>query len=203
MSATRSSFEYLIKNAEPNIWHVPYCAPHECQTNELTLDCSNRTNSIWIQLLSQHYVWLKVINHKNKTKTPSFPPVLAAPTMSEATTSPLPLRTTTATTTTTTVHRGVSNTTATIGLKGGNKGAPNMPPQTTSPPTTQSLPLPVRFCEATEKRDIMWPQTQRGMLVERPCPKGTRGKQDSFSPQGLALTAFMWPKKTRESDSLA
>uniref|UniRef100_A0A8C3AER8 Adhesion G protein-coupled receptor L2 n=1 Tax=Cyclopterus lumpus TaxID=8103 RepID=A0A8C3AER8_CYCLU len=32
-----------------------------------------------------------------------------------------------------------------------------------------------RFCEATEKRDIMWPQTQRGMLVERPCPKGTRG----------------------------
>uniref|UniRef100_A0A3B5BI13 Adhesion G protein-coupled receptor L2 n=1 Tax=Stegastes partitus TaxID=144197 RepID=A0A3B5BI13_9TELE len=32
-----------------------------------------------------------------------------------------------------------------------------------------------RFCKATEKRDIMWPQTQRGMLVERPCPKGTRG----------------------------
>uniref|UniRef100_A0A3Q3AC60 Adhesion G protein-coupled receptor L2a n=1 Tax=Kryptolebias marmoratus TaxID=37003 RepID=A0A3Q3AC60_KRYMA len=28
---------------------------------------------------------------------------------------------------------------------------------------------------ATEKRDIMWPQTQRGLLVERPCPKGTRG----------------------------
>uniref|UniRef100_A0A3Q3QZM1 Adhesion G protein-coupled receptor L2a n=1 Tax=Monopterus albus TaxID=43700 RepID=A0A3Q3QZM1_MONAL len=32
-----------------------------------------------------------------------------------------------------------------------------------------------RFCEATEKRDITWPQTQRGMLVERPCPRGTRG----------------------------
>uniref|UniRef100_A0A3P8VNC9 Adhesion G protein-coupled receptor L2 n=1 Tax=Cynoglossus semilaevis TaxID=244447 RepID=A0A3P8VNC9_CYNSE len=32
-----------------------------------------------------------------------------------------------------------------------------------------------RYCEAAERRDIMWPQTQRGMLVERPCPKGTRG----------------------------
>uniref|UniRef100_A0A8D0AYZ5 Adhesion G protein-coupled receptor L2 n=1 Tax=Sander lucioperca TaxID=283035 RepID=A0A8D0AYZ5_SANLU len=32
-----------------------------------------------------------------------------------------------------------------------------------------------RFCAATENRDITWPQTQRGMLVERPCPKGTRG----------------------------
>ncbi|KAJ3599860.1 hypothetical protein NHX12_033814, partial [Muraenolepis orangiensis] len=33
----------------------------------------------------------------------------------------------------------------------------------------------LRFCEAAERRDIAWPQTQRGMLVERPCPKGTRG----------------------------
>uniref|UniRef100_A0A671P8M5 Adhesion G protein-coupled receptor L2a n=1 Tax=Sinocyclocheilus anshuiensis TaxID=1608454 RepID=A0A671P8M5_9TELE len=32
-----------------------------------------------------------------------------------------------------------------------------------------------RFCESVELRDILWPQTQRGMLVERPCPKGTRG----------------------------
>ncbi|KAM7409511.1 hypothetical protein PAMA_001139 [Pampus argenteus] len=100
-----------------------------------------------------------------------------APPLSEATVSPQPLRTTT-TTTTTTVHRGVANTTTTTGLKEGNKGAPKLPPvipQTTSPPPLESFPLPERFCEATERRDIMWPQTQRGMLVERPCPKGTRG----------------------------
>uniref|UniRef100_A0A3Q1I916 Adhesion G protein-coupled receptor L2a n=1 Tax=Anabas testudineus TaxID=64144 RepID=A0A3Q1I916_ANATE len=92
-------------------------------------------------------------------------------------TSPQTQRTTT-TTTTTTVHRGVDNTTATTAHKEGSRGAPKPPPviqQTTSPPTLESFPLDKRFCEATEKRDIVWPQTQRGMLVERPCPKGTRG----------------------------
>ncbi|XP_019735892.1 adhesion G protein-coupled receptor L2 isoform X33 [Hippocampus comes] len=101
-----------------------------------------------------------------------------APPLSQASVSPQPLRTTTATTTTT-VHRGVANnTTTTTGPKEGGKGAARPPPmilQTTSPPPLESFPLPERFCEATERRDIMWPQTQRGMLVERPCPKGTRG----------------------------
>ncbi|XP_051233662.1 adhesion G protein-coupled receptor L2 isoform X26 [Dicentrarchus labrax] len=100
-----------------------------------------------------------------------------APPLSEVTTSPQPQKTTT-TTTTTTVHWGVANTTTTTGLKEGSRGAPKPPPvipQTTSPPPLESFPLPERFCEATEKRDITWPQTQRGMLVERPCPKGTRG----------------------------
>ncbi|XP_063113863.1 adhesion G protein-coupled receptor L2 isoform X17 [Cavia porcellus] len=36
-------------------------------------------------------------------------------------------------------------------------------------------PAQERFCEALEARGIKWPQTQRGMMVERPCPKGTRG----------------------------
>ncbi|XP_061635059.1 adhesion G protein-coupled receptor L2 isoform X32 [Phyllopteryx taeniolatus] len=101
-----------------------------------------------------------------------------APPLSQATVSPQPLRTTT-TTTTTTVRRGVANnTTTTTGPKEGSKGAARPPPvilQTTSPPPLESFPLPERFCDATERRDIMWPQTQRGMLVERPCPKGTRG----------------------------
>uniref|UniRef100_A0A3B4AAY6 Uncharacterized protein n=1 Tax=Periophthalmus magnuspinnatus TaxID=409849 RepID=A0A3B4AAY6_9GOBI len=97
-----------------------------------------------------------------------------APTLSETVTSPVPMRTTT-TTTTSTAHKASGNTTVTSVVKGGNRGAAKQPPQTTSPPTTQSVPLPVRFCEATEKRDIVWPETQRGMLVERPCPKGTRG----------------------------
>ncbi|XP_072245507.1 adhesion G protein-coupled receptor L2 isoform X12 [Leuresthes tenuis] len=100
-----------------------------------------------------------------------------APPLSEVTASIQPPRTTT-TTTTTTAHWGVANTTTTTGLKEGSRGAPKPPPvipQTTSPPPLESFPLPERFCKATEKRDIMWPQTQRGMLVERPCPKGTRG----------------------------
>nr|XP_033478574.1 adhesion G protein-coupled receptor L2 isoform X23 [Epinephelus lanceolatus] len=100
-----------------------------------------------------------------------------APPLSEVTTSPQPQRTTT-TTTTTTAHWGVANTTTTTGLKEGSRGAPKPPPvipQTTSPPPLESFPLPERFCPATENRSIMWPQTQRGMLVERPCPKGTRG----------------------------
>ncbi|XP_035814275.2 adhesion G protein-coupled receptor L2 isoform X26 [Amphiprion ocellaris] len=101
-----------------------------------------------------------------------------APPLSEVTTSPQPPRTTTTTTTTTTAHWGVANTTTTTGFREGSRGAPKPPPvipQTTSPPPLESFPLPERFCKATEKRDIMWPQTQRGMLVERPCPKGTRG----------------------------
>uniref|UniRef100_A0A8C6WPK2 Adhesion G protein-coupled receptor L2a n=1 Tax=Neogobius melanostomus TaxID=47308 RepID=A0A8C6WPK2_9GOBI len=67
-----------------------------------------------------------------------------APTLSDSITSPVPLRTTT---TMSPVHRasGSGQTTSADHL----------------PPTTQSLPLPVRFCEATEKRDIVWPQTQR------------------------------------------
>uniref|UniRef100_A0A3Q2FJ43 Adhesion G protein-coupled receptor L2a n=1 Tax=Cyprinodon variegatus TaxID=28743 RepID=A0A3Q2FJ43_CYPVA len=88
----------------------------------------------------------------------------------------MPQRTTTVTTTTT-AHRGAANTTTTV-LKEGSRRAPRPPPvilQTTSPPPLESFPLPERFCKATEKRDIMWPQTQRGMVVERPCPKGTRG----------------------------
>ncbi|KAF3835178.1 hypothetical protein F7725_027736 [Dissostichus mawsoni] len=100
-----------------------------------------------------------------------------APPLSEVTTTPQPQKTTT-TTTTTTVHWGVANTSSTTGLKEGSRGAPKPPPvilQTTSPPPLESFPLPERFCEAIEKRDIMWPQTQRGMTVERPCPKGTRG----------------------------
>ncbi|XP_038128148.1 adhesion G protein-coupled receptor L2 isoform X45 [Cyprinodon tularosa] len=99
-----------------------------------------------------------------------------APPLSEVTTAIQPQRTTTVTTTTT-AHRGAANTTTTV-LKEGSRRAPRPPPvilQTTSPPPLESFPLPERFCKATEKRDIMWPQTQRGMVVERPCPKGTRG----------------------------
>ncbi|XP_069378037.1 adhesion G protein-coupled receptor L2 isoform X30 [Paralichthys olivaceus] len=126
---------------------------------------------------NQLYVWNNFYILRYNLEFGSPDPAHAPP-QSEVTMSPQPQRTTTTTTTTTTAHRGVANTTTTTGLKEGSRGAPKLPPvipQTTSPPPLESFPLPERFCEATEKRDIMWPQTQRGMLVERPCPKGTRG----------------------------
>ena len=115
-----------------------------------------------------------------------------APPPSEVTIAPQPLRTTT-TTTTTTMHRGVANTTTPTGPKEGSKGAvkPHLEVlQTTVPPPLESFPLPERFCEATEKRDILWPQTQRGMLVERPCPKGTRGKQPVYLRASCSCSVF-------------
>ncbi|GLD51033.1 adhesion G protein-coupled receptor L2-like isoform X2, partial [Lates japonicus] len=46
----------------------------------------------------------------------------------------------------------------------------------TAEPTVPELPpTPRRFCEATRRRAIDWPQTHTGTTVERPCPKGTRG----------------------------
>ncbi|XP_017281484.1 adhesion G protein-coupled receptor L2 isoform X8 [Kryptolebias marmoratus] len=46
----------------------------------------------------------------------------------------------------------------------------------TAEPTVPDLPpTPRRFCEATRRRAIDWPQTHTGTTVDRPCPKGTRG----------------------------
>uniref|UniRef100_A0A3Q0SJJ8 Adhesion G protein-coupled receptor L2b, tandem duplicate 1 n=1 Tax=Amphilophus citrinellus TaxID=61819 RepID=A0A3Q0SJJ8_AMPCI len=46
----------------------------------------------------------------------------------------------------------------------------------TAEPTIPELPpTPRRFCDATRRRAIDWPQTHTGTTVERPCPKGTRG----------------------------
>uniref|UniRef100_A0A8C1RRJ3 Adhesion G protein-coupled receptor L2a n=1 Tax=Cyprinus carpio TaxID=7962 RepID=A0A8C1RRJ3_CYPCA len=86
-------------------------------------------------------------------------------------------KTPTTTTTTTTQPRGQVTTVTTTGTRAVNKTpkSPAVLPQTTTPPSLESFPPPERFCESVELRDILWPQTQRGMLVERPCPKGTRG----------------------------
>ncbi|XP_020507831.1 adhesion G protein-coupled receptor L2 isoform X7 [Labrus bergylta] len=46
---------------------------------------------------------------------------------------------------------------------------------TAEPTVPEMPPTPRRFCEATRRRAIDWPQTHTGNTVERPCPKGTRG----------------------------
>ncbi|XP_072925365.1 adhesion G protein-coupled receptor L1 isoform X11 [Hemitrygon akajei] len=48
-------------------------------------------------------------------------------------------------------------------------------PFTSRTPLSNQLPSPRRYCEPTETRGIKWPSTQQGVLVERPCPKGTKG----------------------------
>ncbi|KTG02320.1 hypothetical protein cypCar_00027295 [Cyprinus carpio] len=120
-----------------------------------------------------------------------------APPISEASTTPKLLKPTT-TTTTTTQPRGQVTTVTTTGTRAVNKTpkSPAVLPQTTTPPSLESFPPPERFCESVELRDILWPQTQRGMLVERPCPKGTRGTASylcvlstgSWNPKGPDLS---------------
>ncbi|XP_076880465.1 adhesion G protein-coupled receptor L2 isoform X5 [Brachyhypopomus gauderio] len=130
---------------------------------------------------NQLYVWnnFYILRYNLAFGPPD--PAHASP-ISEATSVPAPPRTTTTTTTTTTTsttqQKGLATTTTTTGTRAAKKPpkppAPP-PPRTTSSPPLDSFPPPARFCESVEHRDILWPQTQRGMVVERPCPKGTRG----------------------------
>lgn len=63
-----------------------------------------------------------------------------------------------------------------------NQLGPDLPPATAPAPSTRRPPAPnlhvspELFCEPREVRRVQWPATQQGMLVERPCPKGTRGE---------------------------
>ncbi|XP_053089758.1 adhesion G protein-coupled receptor L2-like isoform X3 [Pangasianodon hypophthalmus] len=85
--------------------------------------------------------------------------------------------TTTLSTSSSSTHRFLSNTTVTVNPKqsrGAQEPAVENPgavdPTSAGPPPTSR-----RFCESTEIRDIVWPRTHRGVTVERPCPKGTKG----------------------------
>lgn len=98
------------------------------------------------------------------------------PTTAVTITSSAELFKTTVSTASSTSQRGpVSSTVA--GPQEGSRGTKPPPAVSTTkiPPVTNIFPLPERFCEALEMKGIKWPQTQRGMMVERPCPKGTRG----------------------------
>ncbi|CAO2600419.1 Adhesion G protein-coupled receptor L2 [Lemmus lemmus] len=98
------------------------------------------------------------------------------PTTAVTITSSAELFKTTVSTTSTTSQRGPVSTTV-AGPQEGSRGTKPPPAVSTTkiPPVTNLFPLPERFCEALDTKGIKWPQTQRGMMVERPCPKGTRG----------------------------
>ncbi|XP_039767844.1 adhesion G protein-coupled receptor L2 isoform X17 [Ornithorhynchus anatinus] len=99
------------------------------------------------------------------------------PTTAVTITSSAELFKTTVSTTSSTSQKGPMSTTLSGGTKEGSKGTKPPPAVSTTkiPPVTSIFPPPERFCEASDARRISWPQTQRGMMVERPCPKGTRG----------------------------
>ncbi|XP_039176985.1 adhesion G protein-coupled receptor L2 isoform X7 [Crotalus tigris] len=99
------------------------------------------------------------------------------PTTAETITPSTELFKTTVSTTSTTPHKVSVSTTVAAGTKEDSRG-PKPPPAVSTtkiPPVTSFFPLPERFCEPDVARGISWPQTQRGIMVERPCPKGTRG----------------------------
>ncbi|XP_059504136.1 adhesion G protein-coupled receptor L2 isoform X10 [Stegostoma tigrinum] len=87
------------------------------------------------------------------------------------------MKTTVVTTTLTTTERAPATTTPAAGTKEGSRGPkPGLADAGTKTPSVPSfLPVPERYCGATHAREIGWPQTQQGLMVERPCPKGTRG----------------------------
>ncbi|XP_077189334.1 adhesion G protein-coupled receptor L2 isoform X19 [Paroedura picta] len=96
------------------------------------------------------------------------------PTTAETVTPSTELYKTTVSTTSTTPQKIPVSTTLAAGTSKGPKPPPAVS-TTKIPPVTSFFPLPERFCEPDVARGISWPQTQRGIMVERPCPKGTRG----------------------------
>lgn len=118
----------------------------------------------------------------------SFPGPATSPPLSTTTTArPTPL-TSTASPAATTPLRRAPLTTHPVGAI--NQLGPELPPATAPVPSTRRPPAPnlhvspELFCEPREVRRVQWPATQQGMLVERPCPKGTRGKLGFMQEEG-------------------
>uniref|UniRef100_A0A3P8QIT6 Uncharacterized protein n=1 Tax=Astatotilapia calliptera TaxID=8154 RepID=A0A3P8QIT6_ASTCA len=109
----------------------------------------------------------------------SLPPSLSlVPTTEDASVSSAMPKTTTITTTTaaSTVKGRGDTTVAGADPRDGRDPFEDSRGLSTAEPTIPELPpTPRRFCEATRRRAIDWPQTHTGTTVERPCPKGTRG----------------------------
>uniref|UniRef100_A0A674ISZ1 Adhesion G protein-coupled receptor L1 n=1 Tax=Terrapene triunguis TaxID=2587831 RepID=A0A674ISZ1_9SAUR len=109
---------------------------------------------------------------------PPLGPVTSTPLSTTTTVRPTTVTTTASPAATTTVRRAPL-TTHPIGAIN-QKGMELHPitaaaPSTRKPPSSNQHVSPELFCEPKEVRRVQWPATQQGMLVERPCPKGTRG----------------------------
>ncbi|XP_030257954.1 adhesion G protein-coupled receptor L2b.1 isoform X1 [Sparus aurata] len=101
------------------------------------------------------------------------------PTIEDFSVSPSMPKTTSAVTTTTASTAKGQGDTVTVGgadpREGRDPFEDSRNPSTAEPTVPELPPTPRRFCEATRRRAIDWPQTHTGSTVERPCPKGTRG----------------------------
>ncbi|XP_043940453.1 adhesion G protein-coupled receptor L1-like isoform X3 [Protopterus annectens] len=114
---------------------------------------------------------------------PSTGPVTVSPvtstTTEKSTTATTTTTTSLATTPMTTTAKRVPQTTHPIGaihhLVPEVHSFPSTIPATRKPPPSNQHAFPEKFCDAAEVRGVVWPTSQQGMLVERPCPKGTRG----------------------------
>ncbi|XP_054371687.1 adhesion G protein-coupled receptor L2 isoform X12 [Molothrus ater] len=179
----RNAIDYIYNTRLSRGEHVDIPFPNQYQYIA-AVDYNPRDNQL--------YVWNN--NFILRYSLEFGPPDPAqVPTTAVTITSSAELYKTTVSTTSTTSQRGPISTTSAGGTKEGSRGPKPPPPITTTkiPPVTSFFPLPERFCEPTEARGISWPQTQRGMMVERPCPKGTRGTASYLC---VVLTGMWNPK---------
>ncbi|KAL9846062.1 adhesion G protein-coupled receptor L2 isoform 8-T11 [Geothlypis trichas] len=179
----RNAIDYIYNTRLSRGEHVDIPFPNQYQYIA-SVDYNPRDNQL--------YVWNN--NFILRYSLEFGPPDPAqVPTTAVTITSSAELYKTTVSTTSTTSQRGPISTTSAGGTKEGSRGPKPPPPISTTkiPPVTSFFPLPERFCEPTEARGISWPQTQRGMMVERPCPKGTRGTASYLC---VVLTGMWNPK---------
>ncbi|XP_015491895.1 adhesion G protein-coupled receptor L2 isoform X13 [Parus major] len=179
----RNAIDYIYNTRLSRGEHVDVPFPNQYQYIA-AVDYNPRDNQL--------YVWNN--NFILRYSLEFGPPDPAqVPTTAVTITSSAELYKTTVSTTSTTSQRGPVSTTSAGGTKEGSRGPKPPPPISTTriPPVTSFFPLPERFCEPTEARGISWPQTQRGMMVERPCPKGTRGTASYLC---VVLTGMWNPK---------
>ncbi|XP_017585499.1 PREDICTED: adhesion G protein-coupled receptor L2 isoform X17 [Corvus brachyrhynchos] len=179
----RSAIDYIYNTRLSRGEHVDIPFPNQYQYIA-AVDYNPRDNQL--------YVWNN--NFILRYSLEFGPPDPAqVPTTAVTITSSAELYKTTVSTTSTTSQKGPVSTTLAGGTKEGSRGPKPPPPVSTTkiPPVTSFFPLPERFCEPTEARGISWPQTQRGMMVERPCPKGTRGTASYLC---VVLTGMWNPK---------